>query len=49
MSQGEQMRLGSGEFWFVIGGTTLTFVCFAVSLFLTYQSTREATVGTYST
>jgi hypothetical protein len=34
MSQGGQMRLGAGEFRFVIGGTALTFACFAVSLSL---------------
>ena len=43
MSQGSQMRLGAGEFWFVVGGTALTFACFAVSLFLTYHATFEET------
>ena len=41
LSQGGQMRLGAGEFWFVIGGTALTFACFAVSLFLTYRSAAD--------
>ena len=39
LSQGGQMGLGAGEFWFVAGGTALTFACFAVSLFLTYRVT----------
>lgn len=41
MSRGGQMRLGAGEFWFVIGGTALTFACFALSLFLTYRAQAE--------
>jgi len=45
ISRGEQMRLGLGEFWFVVGGTVLTFVCFGLSLFLTYQSTFEETAS----
>jgi hypothetical protein len=48
LARSEQMRLGAGEFWFVIVGTGLAFACFALSLFLTYRSTFHQTASAAS-